>query len=87
MGIVVGDANKQRREALEQVDDVIRKWQSTQDTCDDYKGKLEQAEFTNAAHVKVCCNLTHIVAAILVQHVPHCNVVCCSVMLQARAGK
>ncbi|KAL0052146.1 hypothetical protein WJX82_008512 [Trebouxia sp. C0006] len=52
MGIVVGDANKQRREALEQVDDVIRKWQSTQDTCDDYKGKLEQAEFTNAAHVK-----------------------------------
>ena len=87
MGIVVGDVDKQRRDALDQVEDVNRKRQDAQDTCDDYKGKLEQAEFTNAAHVKVCCNLTHIVAAILVQHVSHCNVVCCSVMLQARAGK
>ena len=87
MGIVVDNADKKRREAQDQVDDVNKKWQDAQDTCDDYKGKLEHAESTNAAHVKVCCNLTHIVATIFVQRVSHCNVARCSVVLQARAGK
>ena len=66
MGIVVGDADKQRRDALDQVKDVNRKRQDAQDTCDDYKGKLEQAEFTNAAQVKVCCNFVHTVTTIFV---------------------
>jgi len=61
MGIVVDDADKQRRDALDQVDEVNRKRQYAQDTCDDYKGKLEQAESTNAAQVKVCRNFVHTV--------------------------
>ena len=83
MGIVVGDADKQRRDALDQVDDINRKWRDAQDTCNGYKGKLEQAESNNAAHLKVCCSA----AIISVRHVSHCNVACCSVVLKARAGK
>ena len=52
VGIVVDNAEKKRRDAQDQGDDVNKKWQSTQDTCNDYKGRLEQAS-TNAAHVKV----------------------------------
>ena len=53
MGIVVDDADKKRRDAQDQVDEVNQKMQSVQDTCNDYKGKLEQAESINAAHDKV----------------------------------
>ncbi len=53
MGIVVDDADKKRRDALDQVDEVNKKWQYTREASDDYKGKLEQAESTNATHVKV----------------------------------
>lgn len=53
VGIVVDDADKKRRDAQDQVDEVNQKMQSVQDTCNDYKGKLEQAESINAAHDKV----------------------------------
>ena len=57
MGIVVDDSDKKRRGAQDQLDDVNKKWQYTQDTCHDYKGKLEQAESTQATHVKVHTSL------------------------------
>lgn len=66
MGIVVGDADNQRRDALDQVDGVNRKLQYAQDTCDDYKGKLEHAEVTNAAQEKVSRNFMHTVPTIFV---------------------
>ncbi|DBA70658.1 TPA: serine/threonine protein kinase, CMGC, CDC2/CDK subfamily [Trebouxia sp. C0005] len=52
MGIVVGDANKKRRDAQDQVDEVNKKWHDAQNTCNDYKSKLEHAESTNATHAK-----------------------------------
>ena len=87
VGIVVDNAEKKRRDAQDQMDDVNKKWQSTQDTCNDYKGRLEQAR----AGIHQCrsCEGTHIAAVVFVhqsQHVSHCNVACCSVVLKDSVG-
>ena len=86
MGIVVGDANKKRRDAQDQVDEVNKKWHDAQNTCNDYKSKLEHAESTNATHAKVCLLLeahccSHLCAACVSLQ---CGMLLCGAQSQGR---